>query len=133
MGSRAATRTRATRPSVLSARNALRQPAVWPSQVAAGTPTTAASELPPNRIEIARPRTRASNRLAAAGVTIDQNSAWLTAVSSRDPSSIQYSVTKALAAVVRTKPESSTDSRNRRGILRVSRVSGIEVTTTTRP
>ena len=56
VGRQAAMVTIAASPNPLTARNAVRQPACWPSQVPTGRPSTAASELPANTA-ITRPRT----------------------------------------------------------------------------
>ena len=78
----------ATTPMPASAANDTRHPACWPSHVPAGTPSTAASEPPESMTLSARPRTFGENRLAVVGATIDQNSAWLSAVRIRDTSSV---------------------------------------------
>jgi hypothetical protein len=77
----------AARPTPLRARNAARQPACWPSQVPSGSPSTAASEPPPSTTATTRPRSRGGNSPAAVGTTTDQNRAWLSAVTTRAPSS----------------------------------------------
>jgi hypothetical protein len=51
--------------------------------VPAGTPTTVATETPPNSTASARPRTSAGNRPAAIGTTTDQNTACPSAVTTR--------------------------------------------------
>jgi hypothetical protein len=89
VGRQAAMVTIAASPIPLRARNAVRQPACWPSQVPTGRPSTAASELPANTTAITRPRRRGGKSPAAVGTTTDQNSAWLSAVTTRAPSSTQ--------------------------------------------
>ncbi len=48
-----------------------------------GRPSTAASEPPPRTTATTRPRTCGRNNPAAVGTTTDQNSAWLSAVTTR--------------------------------------------------
>lgn len=66
-----------------NSRNAVRQLVCWPTQVPSGTPSTGPSELPMVRRAIILPRTAGANRLAAAGVTVAQNSACPSAVNMR--------------------------------------------------
>lgn len=87
VGSSDATATMVSRPRPLSAANETRQPKCWPSQVPAGTPSRAASELPANIRPTARPRTLAGNIPAALDTTTAQNTAWLSAVATRVASS----------------------------------------------
>jgi len=76
-----------SRATALSAPNEDRQPKCWPSQVPAGTPSSAASEFPANTRLTARPRICGGNSPAAVETTVDQNRAWLSAVAIRETSS----------------------------------------------
>ena len=54
----------------MTAQNAARQPRCWPSQVAAGTPTTLATESPSITIATARPlRPRGASEAATSEAT----------------------------------------------------------------
>ena len=64
-GTNASTSATVTRPSSATSQYAARQPRFWPSQVAAGTPTTLATERPSITEATARPLRSAGTRLAA--------------------------------------------------------------------
>ena len=63
-----------------------RQPTAWPSAVPSGTPATRASELPTNTRAVARPAWPDGASRAAIGASIDQNTPWASAHSTRAPS-----------------------------------------------
>lgn len=77
-----------------------------------------------------RPRTWAGNIPAAAGATIPQNTAWLSAVATRAANSSSYVGAAAESAVAATSTAMSARSSGRRGTRAVSLTSGSVSTAT---
>ena len=65
LGTNSSTRAIVSRPRIVTDQYAERQPKFWPSQVAAGTPTTLATDSPSMTSATARPRRSGVARFAA--------------------------------------------------------------------
>src|SRR5262249_20816855 len=72
-----------TRPRAASAANAARQPACWPTQGPSRAPRHGAGAGPIAHSDTTPTRTLAGHRPVTAGAAIDQNRAWVIAVTSR--------------------------------------------------
>ena len=77
----------ATTVSAATAQNAERQPANWPSQVPAGTPSTLATVSPPAITASARPRRSVGTIATVVTAATAQNPAAAAALTTRDTNS----------------------------------------------